>query len=78
VEHGALPPALADDLSRIRAELDLTAPEPVVARGVLVWSALFGAVSFEVFGQYGANTFTDPAELFEHHLDSHVRLLGLE
>lgn len=77
-EQGALQPVLADDLGRIRAELDLSAPEPVVARGVLVWSALFGAVSFEVFGQYGANTFTDPAELFEHHLDSHVRLLGLE
>jgi hypothetical protein len=44
---------LADDVARIRAELDLSAPEPVVIRGVMVWSALFGAVSFEVFGQYG-------------------------
>ena len=69
---------LADDVARIRAELDLSAPEPVVIRGVMVWSALFGAVSFEVFGQYGENTFSDPAGLFEQHLDSHVRLLGLE
>ncbi|WP_335643967.1 TetR/AcrR family transcriptional regulator [Arthrobacter crystallopoietes] len=77
-EQSALQPVLADDLARIRSELDLSAPEPVVIRGVMVWSALFGAVSFEVFGQYGENTFTDPAGLFEQHLDAHVRLLGLE
>lgn len=77
-EQNALQPVLADDLARVRAELGLSAPEPVVIRGVMVWSALFGAVSFEVFGQYGENTFTDPAGLFEQHLDAHVRLLGLE
>ncbi len=77
-EQSVLQPVLADDLARIRAELDLSAPEPVVIRGVMAWSALFGAVSFEVFGQYGENTFTDPAGLFEQHLEVHIRLLGLE
>ena len=77
-EQSALQPVLADDLARIRSELYLSAPEPVVIRGVMVWAALFGAVSFEVFGQYGENTFADPAGLFEQHLDAHVRLLGLK
>ena len=62
---GGLPPCLAGDLERIRAEFGATAPADVLARGVGVWSGLFGAVSFEVFGQYGAHTFTDPAEMFE-------------
>jgi hypothetical protein len=35
---------------------------------VLLWSALFGAVSLEVFGQYGADTFAEPGALFEHQL----------
>jgi hypothetical protein len=33
---------------------------------------VFGAVSFEVFGQYGADTFAARDELFEHQL----RVLG--
>ncbi|GAA3670758.1 TetR/AcrR family transcriptional regulator [Arthrobacter ginkgonis] len=60
-----LPPRLAEDLERIREEFGAAAPAHVLARGVGVWSGLFGAVNFEVFGQYGAGTFTDPAELFE-------------
>ena len=45
--------------------------------GMLAWAALFGCVSFEVFGQYGADTFTDPSDLFEHHLDVLVEAVGL-
>ena len=40
----------------------------VVGRAVMVWSVLFGAVSLEVFGQYGTDTFTQPAALFEHQI----------
>ena len=41
----------------------------IVAIGaVLLWSVLFGAVSLEVFGQYGTDTFAEPAALFEHQL----------
>ena len=68
---------LAADLDRIRAELGLTTPDPLLARGVLVWSALFGAVNFEVFGQYGADTFTTPGALFEHHLAVLAETAGL-
>lgn len=57
------------DLVRIRAGLSVSLPDDLLVRGVLVWSALFGAVSFEVFGQYGPDTFSNPAALFEHHLN---------
>jgi len=71
------PRRLARDLARIRRELGLSVPDAVVARGMLAWAALFGCVSFEVFGQYGADTFSDPKDIFEHHLDALVEAVGL-
>jgi AcrR family transcriptional regulator len=72
-----VPPALKRDLAAIRAELGLDAPDEVLARGVLVWTSLFGAVSFEVFGQYGRDTFAARDELFEHQLRVLEGVLGL-
>ncbi len=68
---------LAEDVQRIRTELALTAPPAVLERAALVWAALFGCVSFEVFGQYGTDTFTDPEALFEAHLRRLAGMLGL-
>lgn len=72
-----LPRVLAADLMAIRSEFGLAIPEELVARGVLVWSSLFGAVSFEVFNQYGQDTFKAPAELFDHHLGVLAGVAGL-
>lgn len=71
------PRRLARDLARLRKDLAIAAPDELVARGMLAWAALFGCVSFEVFGQYGADTFTDPKDIFEHHLDVLVAAVGL-
>lgn len=68
---------LRSDVARIRAELDLTCPDEVITRGVLAWAALFGCVSFELFGQYGPDTFTDPDALFEQHLAVLAEVVGL-
>jgi AcrR family transcriptional regulator len=70
-------PSLAADLARIRAELGLAVPDALLARGALVWTSLFGAVSFEVFGQYGADTFAARDELFAHHLAVLAGVAGL-
>ncbi|MBF0663388.1 MULTISPECIES: TetR/AcrR family transcriptional regulator [unclassified Rhodococcus (in: high G+C Gram-positive bacteria)] len=67
---------LVGDLDRIRAEISADLPDDVLARGLFVWPALFGAVSFEVFGQYGTDTFTDPESLFDHHLALLARTAG--
>jgi hypothetical protein len=40
----------------------------VMARAVLLWATLFGAVSLEVFGQYGEDTFTERSLVFEHQI----------
>ena len=71
------PRRLARDLARIRRDLGLTAPDALVARGLLAWAALFGCVSFEVFGQYGPDTFTDPKDVFELHVTTLVEAVGL-
>jgi len=76
-ESAELAPTLAADLAAIRSEFGLAIPEELVARGVLVWSSLFGAVSFEVFSQYGSDTFKAPEELFDHHLAVLAGVAGL-
>ena len=71
------PRRLARDLARIRREQGLTAPDALVARGMLAWASLFGCVSVEVFGQYGPDTFAEPKDIFEHHLQVLVATVGL-
>lgn len=71
------PERLRADLSRIRSQMGITAPEAVIARGMFVWAALFGCVSFEVFGQYGPETISDSAELFEQHLRVLMATVGV-
>jgi AcrR family transcriptional regulator len=73
----AVPAPLAADLDAIRRELHVDVPDALLARGALVWTSLFGAISFEVFGQYGAGTFSAPDELFEHHIAVLADLAGL-
>ena len=72
-----LDPRLAADFSKIRDGEGLTMDDQLLAAAVLVWSALFGAVNFEVFGHYGQTTFSDPAALFEAHLPGYETILGL-
>lgn len=76
VRGDAVPAGLADDLAAVRAAFGIEVPDWVIGRGVSVWAALFGVVNFEVFGQYGKDTFTDRAQLFEFHLDALLGLLG--
>lgn len=71
------PRRLSRDLARIRKQMGLTVPDHVIARGLFAWAALFGCVTWEVFGQYGADTLTDPGDLFEHHLEALTEAIGL-
>ncbi|MFE4228088.1 TetR/AcrR family transcriptional regulator [Arthrobacter sp. NPDC056886] len=73
----AVAAGLAGDLAKIRTEFGLAVPDDLLARGALAWTSLFGAVSFEVFGQYGAGTFTAREELFGHHLAVLADVAGL-
>ena len=71
------PRRLGRDLARIRREMGITAPDALVARGMLAWASLFGCVSFEVFGQYGPDTFAAVDDLFERQLELLADTTGL-
>ncbi len=64
----ALTGPLAADLARVAHDVGLPAGPDVLARAVSLWACLVGSVSLEVFGQYGTETFTEAAALFEHHV----------
>jgi AcrR family transcriptional regulator len=70
-------PGLAAGFAAVREEMGLELPDGVIAAGVFGWAALFGCVSFEIFGQYGSDALGDPAALFEHHLELLAAGIGL-
>ncbi|MEQ6902428.1 TetR-like C-terminal domain-containing protein [Nocardioides sp. YIM 152588] len=72
-----VPAALGVGLDAIREQFDVALPDDLLVRGVLAWSAVFGCVSFEVFGQYGPDRLGDPDALFERHLAVLADDLGL-
>lgn len=76
-DRAAVAAPLAADLAAIRTGMGLAVPDALLARGALVWTSLFGAISFEVFGQYGADTFAAPDDLFAHQLALLAGLAGL-
>ncbi|MGQ4599740.1 WHG domain-containing protein [Nocardia sp. R6R-6] len=67
---------LAGSFARIRDEFRLDLPDWLLVRGVTFWVGLFGAVSADVFDMYGAETFADRDELFEHQLDALLDMVG--
>ncbi|MGY2063758.1 TetR-like C-terminal domain-containing protein, partial [Nocardia gipuzkoensis] len=68
---------LAGDFAAVRAEFGFAVPDWLLARGISVWTGLFGAVSFDVFDMYGQDSFADRGDLFERHLDNLGVILGL-
>jgi AcrR family transcriptional regulator len=72
-----VPATLRADAGRVRAEYGLGVSEQMLAAAVLAWTGLFGAVGFEVFGQYGPDTFTRPADVFAVQVDLLAGVLGL-
>jgi len=49
----------------VREEFGFTGDDSAVARCFLLWAGLVGAISLEVFGQYGADTLTEPGAVFD-------------
>ncbi len=69
-------PILRTELGRVR---DVVAPgvgDAVMARGLIAWTELFGAISFELFGRFN-NTITDLDVWFDHQARVMGAFLGL-
>lgn len=60
---------IPSDFDRIRAEFAFGGDDSAVTKCFLLWAALVGAISLEVFGQYGADTLSDPGQVFESQIE---------
>ena len=65
------PQPMSSDFDRIRHEFGFPGDDSVIAKCFLLWAGVLGAISLEVFGQYGTDTLTDPEAVF----DTQLRLL---
>jgi AcrR family transcriptional regulator len=67
----AVPEPMSSDLQRLREEFGFPGGDATVVKAVTFWAGLVGAVSLEVFGQYGRDTFADVGAVF----DAQTRML---
>jgi AcrR family transcriptional regulator len=73
--------ANAAALAPIRSQLPPGIPATVVQRGLMVWTGLFGVVSFELYGQLHQVVGDDPADravFFAECIRRWIAFMGLE
>jgi AcrR family transcriptional regulator len=71
-----LSPAVHAEMADIAARAAPGVPPTVMARGMIAWTQLFGAVSFEVFGRMD-RIVSDPDPWFDHQVLAMARTVGL-
>ena len=72
----AAPRSFAPDAARLRDTVLEGVPDDVVARTLAAWAALFGLLSFELFGQF-ENVVTDRDAFFDHAASCLAHMIGL-
>jgi AcrR family transcriptional regulator len=71
-----LPQPLAGQAREVAAAVAPGVPGPLMARGLIAWTQLFGMISFELFGQFAGTA--DPADaLFAYAIDQMADFIGL-
>jgi AcrR family transcriptional regulator len=55
---------LSSDFDRLRQEFAFSGSDAAVAKCFLLWAGLIGAISLEVFGQYGPGTLSEAGAVF--------------
>lgn len=70
--HRSLRPELAEIAKRVAPGVD----EGVMARALIAWTELFGAISFELFGRF-KNTIMDLSAWYEHQVAEMATFIGL-
>jgi AcrR family transcriptional regulator len=71
-----LPGAVRDDLRAVADGIAPGLPPAVLARGTIAWIHLFGAVSFELFGQLN-NVIEAREDYFDYQMRQMADLVGL-
>ena len=71
-----LPPLLAEQAAALAAAIAPAVPGPVVLRGLIAWTQLFGMISFELFGQFAG--VAEPADdFFRYAVEQMANFAGL-
>jgi AcrR family transcriptional regulator len=71
-----LAPAVNAEMARVTALLCPGVPHTVMARGMIAWTELFGAVSFDLFGRLN-NVIEDRRAWFDHQVAAMAKLVGV-
>ena len=66
---------LSSDFDRVREKFEFSGDDSAVAKCFLLWAGLIGAISLEVFGQYGPDTLTDPEDAFDPQVALLIEML---
>ena len=71
-----MPPLLAEQAAALAAAIAPAVPGPVVLRGLIAWTQLFGMISFELFGQFAG--VAEPADdFFRYAVEQMANFAGL-
>ncbi len=71
-----LPPVLGEQAAVVAEAIAPGVPGPVIVRGLIAWTQLFGMISFELFGQFVGSL--DPAdEFFSYTVEQMADFAGL-
>ena len=74
-EGSSMSPLLAEQAAVLAAAIAPGVPGPVVLRGLIAWTQLFGMISFELFGQFVG--VVDPGdEFFRHAIEQMADFAG--
>jgi AcrR family transcriptional regulator len=72
----ALPARLRAELRTVAEAVGAKAPEVVLARALVAWTELFGAINFELFGRLN-NTIDERKLWFDYQLRMMAAMIGL-
>ena len=75
-EQHAVPRRVHRAIAPLRELVPDVVPDDLIVSGMMAWTYLFGAVSFEVFGQRH-NAFSDDAAFFDYEITRIAEALGL-
>ncbi|MFD3521812.1 TetR/AcrR family transcriptional regulator [Streptomyces sp. NPDC058653] len=70
-------PTVRADMERLRGAFGFEMPVGNVSRVYGLWSAVIGAILFDTFGQYAADTLSDPAAFLRAHTEGLADTVGL-
>jgi AcrR family transcriptional regulator len=74
--HPEPPAAVRRAIDPVRSTVPEGVPSDLIVRGLMAWTYLFGAVSFEVFG-HRHNVIADHEVFFDHEVRRLAAMLGL-